>query len=182
MTTLGRMMWGFCYNAVIRRVRVHGVACPIGCGVCSHLAARPFPVGVISPSAFMARNTTRTMSRLMPGHASSISEIENGKLRLRISARTRLPLATRRSAREWQQSARSTGGRNPAWRCAGDFGQEKGPGDFPSPCNWWWNTEPNPRPQSEPDSNASALSPPIRRLGQFDHLLRHRQWRILSSF
>ena len=23
--------------------------------------------------------------------------------------------------------------------------------------NWWWNTEPNPRPLSEPDSNASAL-------------------------
>src|SRR5690606_26227741 len=66
-----------------------GVACPIACGVCSHLAARPLPVGVISPSAFMARKTTRTMSRLMPGQASSISEIENGRFRLRISARTR---------------------------------------------------------------------------------------------
>ena len=22
---------------------------------------------------------------------------------------------------------------------------------------WWWNTEPNPRPLSQPDSNASAF-------------------------
>jgi hypothetical protein len=41
-------------------------------------------------------------------------------------------------------ATRSTGGLNPAWR--GDFGQEKGPGEFPSPCMWWRNTEPNPRP------------------------------------
>jgi hypothetical protein len=27
---------------------------------------------------------------------------------------------------------------------------------------WWWNTEPNPRPLSEPDSNALALSAWIR--------------------
>ena len=31
--------------------------------------------------------------------------------------------------------------------------------------NWWWNTEPNPRPLSEPDSNALALRAWIRRFG-----------------
>ena len=41
---------------------------------------------------------------------------------------------------------RSTGGRNPAWR--GDFGQEKGPGDYPSPCVWWRWRESNPRPKA----------------------------------
>jgi hypothetical protein len=32
------------------------------------------PVGAIRPSAFIVRHTSRTMSRLMPGQASSISE------------------------------------------------------------------------------------------------------------
>lgn len=32
-------------------------------------------------------------------------------------------------------ATRSTDGRNPAWR--GNFGQKKGPGDYPSPCVWW---------------------------------------------
>ena len=36
-------------------------------------------------------------------------------------------------------------GRNPAWR--GDFRQEKGPGDYPSPCVWWSWRDLNPRPQ-----------------------------------
>lgn len=31
---------------------------------------------------------------------------------------------------------------------------------------WWRNTEPNPRPQSDPDSNALALRAWIRRFGQ----------------
>ena len=43
-------------------------------------------------------------------------------------------------------TTRSTGGRNPVWR--GDFRQEKGPGDFPSPCVWWSWRELNPRPQA----------------------------------
>ena len=30
---------------------------------------------------------------------------------------------------------------------------------------WWWNTEPNPRPLSEPDSNALTLRAWIRRFG-----------------
>lgn len=30
---------------------------------------------------------------------------------------------------------------------------------------WWWNTEPNPRPLSEPDSNTLALRAWIRRFG-----------------
>ena len=60
-------------------------------------------------------------------------------------------------------ATRSTGGRNPAW--CGDFRQEKGPGDYPGPCVWWWNTEPNPRPLSEPDSNTLALRAWIRRFG-----------------
>src|SRR5690606_31703014 len=47
----------------------------------SHFAPRPLPVDSISPSDFIARNTSRTMSRLTPGQASSISEIENGRLR-----------------------------------------------------------------------------------------------------
>jgi len=32
-------------------------------------------------------------------------------------------------------------------------------------CIWWWNTELNPRPHSDPDSSTLALSPPIQRLG-----------------
>ena len=32
-------------------------------------------------------------------------------------------------------------------------------------CYWWWNTEPNPRPLSEPDSNTLALRAWIRRFG-----------------
>ncbi len=32
--------------------------------------------------------------------------------------------------------------------------------------NWWWNTELNPRPYSDPDINAWPLSPSIRRFGQ----------------
>ncbi len=39
---------------------------------------------------------------------------------------------------------RSTGGWNPAWR--GDFRQEKGPGDYPSPCGWWRRRLPNSHP------------------------------------
>jgi hypothetical protein len=35
--------------------------------------------------------------------------------------------------------------RNPAPR--GGNGQEKGPGDHPSPCRWWSRRESNPRPQ-----------------------------------
>lgn len=31
---------------------------------------------------------------------------------------------------------------------------------------WWWNTEPNPRPFADPDSNAWALRAWIRRFGQ----------------
>ena len=42
-------------------------------------------------------------------------------------------------------ATRSTDGRDPAWR--GDFRQEKGPGDFPSPCVWWSWRDLNPRPQ-----------------------------------
>lgn len=38
-------------------------------------------------------------------------------------------------------TTRSTGGRNPAWR--GDSRQEKGPGDYPSPCVWWWGSTPH---------------------------------------
>jgi hypothetical protein len=63
-----------------------------------------------------------------------------------------------------QQATRSTDGRNPAWR--GDFGQEKGPREFPSPCIWWWNTEPNPRPNSGQDSKVSILRAWIRRFVQ----------------
>ena len=43
-------------------------------------------------------------------------------------------------------ATRSTDGRNPAWR--GDFRQEKGPGEYPSPCIWWRRRESNPRPQA----------------------------------
>ena len=32
---------------------------------------------------------------------------------------------------------------------------------------WWRNTEPNPRPQSEPDSNALALRAWIQRFGRW---------------
>ena len=32
-------------------------------------------------------------------------------------------------------------------------------------CYWWWNTELNPRPLSEPDSNTLALRAWIRRFG-----------------
>ena len=42
---------------------------------------------------------------------------------------------------------------------------------------WWWNTEPNPRPQSEPDSNALALRAWIRRFG---HVETGRQCAVVS--
>ncbi|MET3243784.1 hypothetical protein ABIE53_000529 [Burkholderia sp. OAS925] len=43
------------------------------------------------------------------------------------------------------------------------------------------NTEPNPRPLTEPDSNAWALRAWIRRLVHFDCLLSYKQYRIMSS-
>lgn len=61
----------------------------------THFAPRPFPVDSIKPSVFIARSTSRTMSRLTPGQASSNSEMENGSVRLSTSARTRSPLAPR---------------------------------------------------------------------------------------
>ena len=45
--------------------------------------------------------------------------------------------------------------------CA-DFRQEKGPGDYPSPCVWWWNREPNPRPHMRFVSKALFLRVPAR--------------------
>jgi len=44
-----------------------------------------------------------------------------------------------------QGVTRSSAGQNSAWR--GDFRQEKGPGDYPSPSFWWRRRELNPRPQ-----------------------------------
>lgn len=35
--------------------------------------------------------------------------------------------------------------------------------------NWWWDTEPNPRPLSEPDSNARVFWAWIRRFGRTGH-------------
>ena len=40
---------------------------------------------------------------------------------------------------------RSSTGRNPAW--CGDFRQEKGLREYPSPSIWWRRRESNPRPQ-----------------------------------
>ncbi|MNO00615.1 hypothetical protein D3C81_2205430 [compost metagenome] len=60
-----------------------------------HFAPRPLPVDSIKLSDFIARSTSRTMSRLTPGQASSISEMENGRVRPRTSARTRSPLLPR---------------------------------------------------------------------------------------
>gem|GEM_PF-3759654 len=58
---------------------------------------RPLPFGSISPSAFMAREIIRTMLRLIPGpgQTSSISEMEKGSCRLKISARTQSLLTSR---------------------------------------------------------------------------------------
>lgn len=41
-----------------------------------HFAPRPLPVDSINPSDFIARSTSRTMSRLTPGQASSIGNRE----------------------------------------------------------------------------------------------------------
>ena len=41
-------------------------------------------------------------------------------------------------------TTRCTGSQNPAWR--GDFRQEKGPGDYPSPWYWWRGGGSNSRP------------------------------------
>ena len=41
--------------------------------------------------------------------------------------------------------------------------------------NWWRNTELNPRPFAEPDSNALALRAWIRRIVHFGCLLRYKQ-------
>ena len=42
---------------------------------------------------------------------------------------------------------------------AKEITKKKGPGDYPSPSKWWWNTEPNPRPLSEADSNRTRKCP-----------------------
>ena len=42
-------------------------------------------------------------------------------------------------------ATRSTDGQNPAWR--GNFGQKKGPGDYPSPWIWWSQGGSNSRPR-----------------------------------
>lgn len=44
-----------------------------------------------------------------------------------------------------RHGTRRASARNPAPR--GDFRQEKGPGDYPSPSDWWRRGESNPRPQ-----------------------------------
>src|SRR5690606_31720775 len=54
---------------------------------------------------------------------------------------------------------RSTGGRNPAW--CGDFGQEKGPGDYPSPYIWWTERGSNPRPLHCESKNTVPISLPL---------------------
>jgi len=57
-----------------------------------------------------------------------------------------------------QDGIRKPNGRNPAWR--GDFRQEKGPGDYPDPCDWWRWRELNPRPKALHPRHY-MLSPPL---------------------
>ena len=45
----------------------------------------------------------------------------------------------------WMAATRNADSQNPAPR--GDFGQEKGPGEYPGPGDWWSWGELNPRPQ-----------------------------------
>ena len=56
-------------------------------------------------------------------------------------------------------ATRSTGGRNPAWR--GDFRQEKGPGDYPSPWIWWSRRE-------SPAARCASLRATSRPAGRSD--------------
>ena len=63
--------------------------------------------------------------------------------------------AKRREVGAEAKSARTP--RNP--RKHAGVGKKKPTGDPVGFSIWWWNTEPNPRPQSDPDSNALALRP-----------------------
>lgn len=60
----------------------------------------------------------------------------------------------------WLTATRNAGSQNPMPR--GDFGQEKGPGEYPTPCDWWRRGGSNSRPSHcERDALPAELRPHV---------------------